>query len=48
MFRRYYKWLESLPSRQQYNVIVPLVLLGFIALFLLIFWLMELINTWGI
>ena len=44
MFMRFYKWLESLPNRQQYNVIVPLVLLGFIALFLLILWLIELIN----
>ncbi len=39
MFMRFYKWLESLPNRQQYNVIVPIVLLWFIALFLLIYFL---------
>ena len=41
MVRRLYGRLESLPDRQQYYVIVPLVLLGFIVMFLLIFWLAE-------
>ena len=47
MLRRLCKWLESLPNRQQYNVIVPLVLFGFIAVFLLILWLVV-INAWRI